>query len=651
MHDPTALLDPKTLATMGDAVHRHPKSIALFSRDGANGEHRTYANLKALADSLRGKSSDSLIIDWIVGANKDGVGGTDGFQFDVFVDGERRIVSGAETDSGDFLVIESMVPDGLDDFMARENQSNGMTLTVRMDEAGEVFSVEGDVNMLTGFAPSDLVDQRVSLVSLVSFPYQRRFLKLLATTGRCSLVLRAPSGSEGGLHALVDVSSEVSGRRAVFMCFDREESDDAIDDATGLPVFRADSPRKGELGRAVSVRLDELDRATLVNQDETLAAAWSQFAAELARIANCPVMVGNFGELVVCGDFQDTQLGQRLTSFGEQARSVALPVVIGEATGRWPQVINAARRAVREARAAKESYRFATFKTGDSTRYDLIRTAAEASLAGPDNPGVQFRLVFQPLVDPDSFAIRGAEALLRWSTPGLGVVNPVELLHAVEGSSLQLELDRWVMGAAVASVLEMLRSVPDGVNVPRIWVNLTPALLDAGIVVSSVQQALGTVPAKHLGIEVTEHQLVRNLDHHAAQLQELRGLGVAVALDDFGTGSSSLSYAARLPCDEIKIDGSFVRSMLTRPESQAVCQSVAALGQGLGVEVCAEQVETIEQAVTLQLLGVSSLQGWLFSPGVRLDDFTAQVITGVVNPIPKKSDSRGPSSEVAGIQE
>lgn len=621
--------------SLGGAIHRHPLAIALFAREAATGLQRKYANLEAMADSVRGKSSDSLIADWPLGASKDGISGADGFRFDVYVDGERRIVSGAETDSGGFLVIDAKARYVLDDFIARENGSSGMSFTVRMDEAGEVFSVEGDVNTLTGLKPSDLVDQRVSLLSLVSFAYQRRFQKLLATTGRCSLVLRQVSGSQGGLHALVDVQSEVSGRRAVFMCFDREEVGDAIEDTTGLPVFRADSDRNGELGRAVSVRLDELDRATLVNQDETLSAAWSQFAAELVRIANCPVLVGNFGELVVCGDFQDTQLGQRLASFCEQSRSVALSVVIGEATGRWPQVINAARRAVREARAAKESYRFAKFTTGDSTRYDLIRTAAEASLSGSDDPGVQFRLVFQPLVDPVTFAIRGAEALLRWSTPGLGVVNPVEFLHAVEGSSLQLELDRWVLGEAVSAVLEILRSVPEGTSVPRIWVNLTPGLLDAGIVVASVQQALGTVPPRYLGIEVTEHQLVRNLDQHAMQLQDLRDLGISVALDDFGTGSSSLSYAARLPCDEIKIDGSFVRSMLTRPESQAVCQSVAALGQGLGVEVCAEQVETIEQAMTLQLLGVSSLQGWLFSPGVPLDAFRTQLIAGAINPIPK----------------
>ena len=214
--------------------------------------------------------------------------------------------------------------------------------------------------------------------------------------------------------------------------------------------------------------------------------------------------------------------------------------------------------------------------------------------------------------------LSGFEALLRWRHPERGIVSPAEFIQLTEEIGLIRPLGAWVLGKACAEAATWPRQL-------KVAVNLSAVQFAVGNVVRDVEQALGNsgLAPGRLELEITETVLLQDNVSILAILQRLHDLGVTISMDDFGTGYSSLSYLRRFPFDKIKIDQSFVQSLMRGTDSIAVIRAVVGLGKALSMEVLAEGVETAEQRDILWEEGCDQLQGYLFSRPCAAQDVQA----------------------------
>ena len=226
-----------------------------------------------------------------------------------------------------------------------------------------------------------------------------------------------------------------------------------------------------------------------------------------------------------------------------------------------------------------------------------------------------FEVHYQPIVSLASGSCAGFEALVRWKRQGKAV-SPAKFIPIAEELGLIEPLGTWVLGEACRSFASWQRRFPES-GLECITVNVsTRQLVQQGfvrVVEQAVQEAQLTPSA--LRLEITETTLMDSPQVAAAAIQELRNFGVKVYLDDFGTGYSSLSHLHKLPVDALKIDRSFVRSLLL-PERPAIVESILALARTLDTGVVAEGVENEVQARELARLGCRHAQGFLFSPAI-----------------------------------
>ncbi len=236
----------------------------------------------------------------------------------------------------------------------------------------------------------------------------------------------------------------------------------------------------------------------------------------------------------------------------------------------------------------------------------------------------EFEIFYQTIVSAETFAISGFETLVRWKHPRRGLLHPSEFIPLAEQTGLIDEIDY----LALRSGCEQLRNWQERYPEAASWVlsvNLSAKHFTSGDLVNRVFQVLartGLNPAS-LKLEVTESEIMHNLDEARALLEKLRSLEVQLALDDFGTGYSSLSYLQSLPINTLKIDRSFVASMTTNPESQTIISSIISLAHNLDLNVIAEGVETSEQLNRLRMLECDYVQGYLFGKPMPATDTEA----------------------------
>lgn len=224
-------------------------------------------------------------------------------------------------------------------------------------------------------------------------------------------------------------------------------------------------------------------------------------------------------------------------------------------------------------------------------------------------------LHYQPQVDLRSGAITGAEALVRWNRPGVGLIPPGEFLPIAEERGLMLPLGRWVLTEAIR---QMKAWMILGVELPRIAVNVTASELhreDFAVELSMLLTA-HDVPASRLEFELTEWAAVRDFESTRACLNALHEMGASLSLDDFGTGYSSLSYLHRLPVDRVKIDQGFIRGLTAESESLRIVRAIIGLARSLSLRVIAEGVEDGGQMSLLSAEGCDEMQGYVTSPAL-----------------------------------
>jgi diguanylate cyclase (GGDEF)-like protein len=235
---------------------------------------------------------------------------------------------------------------------------------------------------------------------------------------------------------------------------------------------------------------------------------------------------------------------------------------------------------------------------------------------------------YQPKIDLRDEHVTGAEALVRWAHPVLGMVPPDEFVQIAERTGLIVDLTRLVLDQA----LTQCRRWSDDRRDMNVAVNVSPRALLAPDFVDEVTRSLlrHAVPARLLTLEVTESSVMSDPDAAIAVLQRLHDLGVRLSVDDFGTGYSSLAYLQRLPVHEVKIDQSFVMTLAGDAGNTAIVRAICDLGHSLGLSVVAEGLEDAESQRVLQSLGCDIAQGYLISRPLAPDALDAWLVHGPV---------------------
>jgi diguanylate cyclase (GGDEF)-like protein/PAS domain S-box-containing protein len=358
------------------------------------------------------------------------------------------------------------------------------------------------------------------------------------------------------------------------------------------------------------------------NADEE---ACSIVARRVLDVLNQPINTSATGELVIGGS-----IGIALAGPGDTAEL-------------------ALRDADTAMYAAKQSGggRFHVFSA--ELREAAVRThELEVDLRGALR-GRELTVVYQPVISLSHGRVLGCEALARWTHPRRGKVSPAEFCAVAEQSDLILELGEYVLEQALRDIA--LWPAPTGGGAPpTVSVNVgLRQLVSTGFPerVAELLAASGVEPSR-LCLEVTETALIGDVEHVVTVLEALRDVGVRLSIDDFGTGHASLTYLARFPVDQVKVDQSFVAGLGVDAGSAAIVGGVVGMAHTFDLRVVAEGVETETQLSALREMGCDAAQGYLLGVPMTQDELTHLLLrysTGIV-PLPRdgKIDITDPAS-------
>ncbi|MEW6313468.1 MAG: EAL domain-containing protein [Pseudomonadota bacterium] len=266
--------------------------------------------------------------------------------------------------------------------------------------------------------------------------------------------------------------------------------------------------------------------------------------------------------------------------------------------------------------SGRSAYRFFTEAMNASSllRFELenhLRRAIENN---------DFVLHYQPVIEFGSNRIVGAEALIRWHSPKMGMVAPGRFIPLAEETGMIVPIGEWVLMEACRQAQEWRR---DGLPDMIVAVNLSAVQFRRGNLVETVAAALAAsgLPPACLELELTESILIHDTEHTLDMVRQLKSLGVRLSLDDFGTGYSSLSYLKRFAVDKLKIDQSFVRDMVGDEDVAAIVRAMLDMGRNLRLLTIAEGVERKDQMEFLVRCGCTQGQGYYFSRPVPAQEF------------------------------
>jgi EAL domain-containing protein (putative c-di-GMP-specific phosphodiesterase class I) len=227
----------------------------------------------------------------------------------------------------------------------------------------------------------------------------------------------------------------------------------------------------------------------------------------------------------------------------------------------------------------------------------------------------EFEVYYQPQVDLASGRVIGAEALIRWRHPEMGLIPPGRFIPLAEETGLIVPIGLWVLHTACEQIMRWERAGLRGLEDFRIAVNLSARQFAQPDLVQSIAHVLrnsGLAPAR-LEIELTEGLVMTDVENAIDTLHELKSLGVQLSIDDFGTGYSSLSYLQRFPIDVLKIDQSFVRDITGSSDDATIVHTIISMAHNLHLRVIAEGVETEAQLAYLRKHECDEMQGYYFS--------------------------------------
>ncbi|MFG6487363.1 putative bifunctional diguanylate cyclase/phosphodiesterase [Roseateles sp. BYS78W] len=555
----------------------------------------------------------------------------------------------------------------------------------RRDVAGS-FTISAEGLRVFGRGPQDRLDF-ISVMRMVPADDRHVFLRLLrdVVAHTSVLITDLPLTLPDGRQRVVHIEAEpefneqggVSGYTGILQdVTDRRQAEDRIrqlahfDALTGLPnrrqliwrVERAiESARRG--GHEVGLLLIDLDRFKVIN--DTLGhAAGDELLIEVGRrLRSCVRHSDQIMEGVLEGLGNRSHRGlEAVGRLGGDEFVALLPEVADERDAE--RVADRVLDALREPIFVGGQECFVTASVGiaiyprdGQSMADLLRNSDVAmyavksqgrnasaiyspQLAGHGKQKLELEsalhkalerneivLHYQPKIDVRAARMVGAEALMRWQR-GNVLVPPADFIPLAEETGLIVPLSEWALKEAARQA--KLWSLQFGFA-DSIAVNLPSRLFERTDLVEHIHQCVSAygVPHRSIQLEITENNLMKDLQNVIPSLHRLNEVGVEISIDDFGTGYSSLAYLTTLPISEVKIDRTFVRDLGITPQSSAVVTAIIALARALGLRVIAEGVETLRQMEVLHRLGCSLMQGFLFSkalPPDELERWIAQTV-------------------------
>ncbi|MGB7846449.1 MAG: EAL domain-containing protein [Candidatus Acidiferrum sp.] len=270
------------------------------------------------------------------------------------------------------------------------------------------------------------------------------------------------------------------------------------------------------------------------------------------------------------------------------------------------------------------------FFTQEMSAQVLEKSTLENSLRGALENNELF-LVYQPQVDFSSGNIIGAEALLRWRHPELGLITPDRFIPIAENTGLIIPIGEWVMRTACVQACQWQK---DGLPALTVAVNVSPMQFRQKVFPQMVKRVLretGLLP-QCLDLELTEGLIISSPEVVLSTFQELKEMGVKLSIDDFGTGYSNLSYLRHFPVHKLKIDRSFVRDLASDPDDASITSTIISMAKSLDLKVIAEGVENEEQISFLRAHHCDEFQGFYFSKPLPANDFAERLRRSLLTP-------------------
>nr|WP_276202080.1 bifunctional diguanylate cyclase/phosphodiesterase [Salinivibrio socompensis] len=262
-----------------------------------------------------------------------------------------------------------------------------------------------------------------------------------------------------------------------------------------------------------------------------------------------------------------------------------------------------------------------TFKTQyeqEAQQRRRLRDELKAHLADPYQD--KLYTVFQPIVSADPNRL-GCEALVRWHHPEYGSINPEIIVTVAEESGLGQRLGAWILQQVHQALNTEWQSINTHIDVA---VNLSDSFFNESLIADVISIfAKHPEQRKQLIFEITETMTLDDMGRLSLLMNQLRDVGIRIALDDFGTGWSSMAVLNHLSFDKVKIDRSFVTGMANTPRQQVLVDTICHMAHQLKIHVVAEGVETREQLISLQQMGVDEFQGYFFAKPLSAIDFYA----------------------------
>ena len=253
----------------------------------------------------------------------------------------------------------------------------------------------------------------------------------------------------------------------------------------------------------------------------------------------------------------------------------------------------------------------------------LLQLETDLRLAVERN---EFELFYQPIIELDTTRLAGVEALVRWSHPDFGHINPEKFIDVSEATGLIIPMTLQILESACMQLKAWNVRLREPLFVS---VNLSGKHFNHPDVVDHVASILDrtAVDPRCVKLEITETAVMDNAERASMVLKQIKDLGVQLSIDDFGTGYSSLSYLQRFPIDTLKIDRSFVRSMEDGRQNGEIVRTILALADAMRLSVVAEGIESVHQLHQLRVLNCSFGQGYLFSQPLPVDEIEAVLRT------------------------
>jgi diguanylate cyclase len=236
----------------------------------------------------------------------------------------------------------------------------------------------------------------------------------------------------------------------------------------------------------------------------------------------------------------------------------------------------------------------------------------------------ELMLVYQPKVNFRTGRIVGAEALLRWHHPELGMVPPIRFIPLLEDSGMIVSFGEWVLRTACRQNRAWQSAGLAKINVA---VNVSARQFRDGEFIKTLADVLDSsgLDPQYLTLELTENTIMENAEQHLETLRRIRAMGVKLSVDDFGTGYSSLSYLKQFPLHELKIDRSFIVEIHSAVDDAPIVTAIIGMAHSLGLKVVIEGIETEPQLAFARGKGCDEYQGYLFSKPVGCNDFEAML--------------------------